>query len=40
MDLYIIVSPKGATLFPDGGSCEYDQITVSSCLLCLLCSIV
>jgi len=33
------LSPKGATLFPDRGSYEYDQIRVSVCLLCLVVSV-
>jgi len=31
-----IESTKGATLFPNRGSYEYDQIRVSLCLLCLV----
>jgi len=33
--VFKLLSPKGATSFPDRGSYEYDQIRVSSCLLCL-----
>jgi len=43
-DLYAIftlfVTPEGATSFPDRRSYEYDQITVSLCLMCLLLLVV
>jgi len=30
------VSPKWATSFPGRGSYEYDEISISMCLLCLI----
>ena len=43
-DLYAIftlfVTPEGATSYPDRRSYEYDQITVSLCLMCLLLLVV